>query len=284
METRRFTLAEHVVVDFPLRPELDRILSSLAAFRACVRDEEPESAETFEAELLQSFLKELPECSAHEIRDGESGEGDALERACIAYVLHLLDWSDRELDVVLEIERADAVRARFYPAFQRMRALRDAVGAERGIPFLKAYIDHRIHTLTEPDETIENVDLYWDEVVDPDFQSPTSGIAVRFHEGRSAFRIDRCLWADVMKPLGDPEISFLVCCYGDTAGVEALSPHLAYTCPMTLVEGDPFCDKCLHDRRFVSEVEHPSRAFYEGMGAKEAFETGSPMETPPAGG
>ena len=284
MQTRRFELAENVVVDFALRPELDQILSSLQVFRTYVRKEASEVADSFEAELLRSFLKELPERSVSEIPSGEDERDDELTRACIAYVLHLLTWGDEDLDIVLEIDRADAVRARSYPTFHRMRALRDVMGAERGIPFLKAYIDHRIYTLTQPDETIENVDRFWDELEDPGFQSPTSGIAVRFHEGRSAFRIDRCLWADVMEPLGDPEISFLVCCYGDTAGVEALSPHLAYTCPMTLVEGDPFCDKCLHDRRFVSDIEHPSRAFYEGMGAKETFETGSAMETPPAGG
>jgi len=266
METRRFTLAENVRVDFPLREDLGRILSSLEAFRAYVRQEAPEMVEAFEAELLQSFLREVPERASRPIVNGGD---DALARACVAYVLNLLGRNDEDLDAVLEIDRADAVRARLYPAFQRMRVLRDVMGARLGIPFLKTYINRRTYAMTEPDETIENVDRYWNEIADPGFQSPTSGVAVRFHEGKCAFRIDRCLWADVAEPLGDPEISFLACCYGDTAGIEALNPHLAYTCPMTLIGGDPFCDKCLHDRRFVDEVGHPSRAFYEDMGSKE---------------
>jgi len=270
METRRFTLAENVIVDFPLDDEIRRILSSLGAFRAHLQAEFPDILERFETEFVRVMTKQIPEPIARTVLHPSGGENgmDVVQRACVAYVLHLLGWIDEIDDIILEIDRTDGLRARLYPAFYRMRALRDVMGAEAAIPFLKDYIDRRIHEIVEPDESIEDVDRYWDEIDDPGFQSPTGGIAARFHRGKSAFRIDRCLWADLMEPLHDPQIAFLVCCYGDTASVEALSPHLAYTCPMTLVEGDPFCDKCIHDRRYVESVDHPSRSFYEELGPR----------------
>lgn len=139
-------------------------------------------------------------------------------------------------------------------------------GADAAIPFLKDYIDTRTRRLTTEDPSLRDLDHWWDELVDPDSQLPTSGIASRFHRGKIAFRIDRCLLHEVMAPLGDPEISFLVCCYGDTANVEAINSNFTYTCPLTLVKGDPYCDKCIHDGRFVDAIEHPGRSFYDGLG------------------
>jgi len=271
MEIRRFQMATNVIVDFPLRESVEGILGALRAFEDHVRTEAPDSLDAFESEYTHALLRQLPsDVARRAVLEGSDDEFNVLERACVAYILHLLQWPDGLEEIVLEIDRADALRARLYPAFHRMRSLRDVMGAEAAMPFLKNYIDRRIHELTTPDESLEDVDRYWEEIADPDFQSPTSGVAARFHRGKNAFRIDRCLWADLMKPLGDPQVAFLVCCYGDTAGVEALSPHLAYSCPMTLIEGDPFCDKCIHDTRFVDEIDHPARSFFERLGSKDA--------------
>ena len=265
VDVRRFAISEGVTVPCVEGQELSRVLSALDDFRQHVCARAPDVSAAFEVQLLTT-LRELVADAAAVPRLGEiPSDLDDLQRACVHYSLLLLGRSGTEGVQGSEVDRRDAYRANLYPTFFRFRVLREVMGRNAAIPFIRDYIDARIRRLTLANPALEDVDLFWDVLHDPDFESPTSGIAGRFHRGKIAFRIDRCLLHELTEPLGDPEVSFLVCCYGDTANVEATNPNFVYTCPMTLVEGDPYCDKCLHDRRFVDAVEHPPRAFYDAL-------------------
>ncbi|MGB2983892.1 MAG: L-2-amino-thiazoline-4-carboxylic acid hydrolase [Candidatus Bipolaricaulia bacterium] len=266
MDVRQFAMAENVVATTSLAEELPSLLAAFNDFQAHIREQAPEHLGGFEDALRRSLREQTPTDRTIPPLDALPKNLDDLQRAYLAYVLHLLGRSGDEPDRQFEIDRSDAFRARLYPAFFRTLALCDVLGREHAVPLLKDYVDERTRRLTTADLTLQDLDHWWDELVDPDSQLPTSGVAGRFHRGKIAFRIDRCLLHEVMQPLSDPQISFLVCCYGDTANVEAINPNFNYACPMTLVEGDPYCNKCIHDKRFVDAIEDPSREFYDELG------------------
>lgn len=265
VKVKRFTMAESVRTTASSRAVLPDALARLDGFVDHVRARAGDIADAFEAALLKTLRSETR--AEIDIPSLEALPQDLteLQRANLACVLELHGRAENTTEVEFEIDRADVLRARLYPSYWRARCLRDVMGPGRAIPFLKDYVDSRVREQTEPDLSMEDIDRFWEDAIDPDAQSMTSGVAVRFHRGKGAYRIDRCLWSDVIAPFNDPEIAFLVCCYGDTANIEATNPNLAYTCPMTLIKGDPYCNKCLHDKRFVDAVEHPTREFYDSL-------------------
>ena len=60
--------------------------------------------------------------------------------------------------------------------------------------------------------------------------------------GRIGYRYSRCMWAEVFRELGEPELGLIVCA-GDEPAVKAYNPALAFHRTKTLMNG---CDHCDH--------------------------------------
>ena len=58
---------------------------------------------------------------------------------------------------------------------------------------------------------------------------------------RVGYQFTRCLWAEVFRELGEPELGFILCA-GDEPAVRAYNPALAFQRTKTLMEGDEMCD------------------------------------------
>lgn len=58
---------------------------------------------------------------------------------------------------------------------------------------------------------------------------------------RVAYRFTRCMWADIFRDLGEPELGFAFCA-GDEPAVKAFNPALGFERTKTLMEGDDLCD------------------------------------------
>ena len=263
METRRFERTEGRCVEFVPEARVARVLEGLEAFREAVRSELPEHADAFETTLLQTLGTLVAGTSwmSYAILPEPS---DRLRRIYAGYALSCAGYPASLGADPVELPQSDVLRSTLFPRYYRYQALCDVLGREKAIPWIKGMIDQQTREMAKPDLTMEDVDRYWHELVEVPL--PTSGVAARFSRGKSAFRIDTCLWHDVTKPLNDPEISFVVCCYGDTAGMHALNPSFSYTCATTLVQGDAYCSKCTIDRRHVDAIDPPDRAFFEALG------------------
>lgn len=59
--------------------------------------------------------------------------------------------------------------------------------------------------------------------------------------GRIAYRYTRCMWADIFRELGEPELG-AVFCAGDEPAVKAFNPKLAFRRTKVLMQGDDCCD------------------------------------------
>jgi len=179
-------------------------------------------------------------------------------------VLSLLSIRSNTAADEIEVTRIAAARARLFPMYYQMLALCDLIDRAEAIPFIEAYIEKWMAEQTKTDDSIEDPSRFWDALERPIHE--TGEIAARLHRGKIAFRIERCLWADVMQPLDDSELSHAFTCYSDSPQIGAINPNFVLTRTMTLMQGDPYCDICIHDRRHVESIEHPSHEFFDSLG------------------
>lgn len=59
--------------------------------------------------------------------------------------------------------------------------------------------------------------------------------------GCIGYHFTRCMWAEVYRELGEPELGFLICA-GDEPAVRAYNPKLAIKRTNVLMNGDEMCD------------------------------------------
>lgn len=264
METKRFDRTDGQTVEFYPGQRLAAVLSALDAFLSAVQGDLPTAVAAFETSLLQRLKRMEMTSDALTGVEGIPLESDPLRRAYALFALECAGYPAGRAGAAIQLPRENALKSMLLPAYYRYRALCDVLGQGDAVPWIKSYIDQRTRQMVEPDLSLEDVDGYWREL--SEVELPTSGVAARFNRGKNAFRIESCMWHDITQPLNDPEIGFLVCCYADTAAMEALNPHFSYTCQTTLVQGDAYCSKCTVDRRHVSNTEPPDLAFFDALG------------------
>jgi len=67
----------------------------------------------------------------------------------------------------------------------------------------------------------------WDRIID--------------ESDRIGYRYTRCMWAEVYRELGEPELGFVICA-GDEPAVKSWNPRLGFKRTKVLMNGDDFCD------------------------------------------
>ncbi|NQU10212.1 L-2-amino-thiazoline-4-carboxylic acid hydrolase [bacterium] len=58
---------------------------------------------------------------------------------------------------------------------------------------------------------------------------------------RIGYHFARCMWAEIYRELGEPELGFVICA-GDEPAVKAYNPDLAFQRTKVLMNGDALCD------------------------------------------
>jgi hypothetical protein len=58
---------------------------------------------------------------------------------------------------------------------------------------------------------------------------------------RIGYHYTRCMWAEVYRELGEPELGFVICA-GDELAVKSHNPDLGFKRTQVLMNGDPVCD------------------------------------------
>ncbi|HUT24504.1 MAG TPA: L-2-amino-thiazoline-4-carboxylic acid hydrolase [Sumerlaeia bacterium] len=58
---------------------------------------------------------------------------------------------------------------------------------------------------------------------------------------RIGYHYTRCMWAEIYRELGEPELGFVICA-GDEPGVKSFNPGLGFQRTQALMNGDPICD------------------------------------------
>ena len=59
--------------------------------------------------------------------------------------------------------------------------------------------------------------------------------------GRIGYHYSRCMFAEIYRELGEPQLGFVICA-GDEPGVKSYNPKLAFRRTKVLMNGDELCD------------------------------------------
>ena len=71
---------------------------------------------------------------------------------------------------------------------------------------------------------------------------------------RIGYRFTRCMWAEVYRELGEPELGFVICA-GDEPAVKSYNPELGFKRTKVLMNGDPVCDHVYYVQRDESRED-----------------------------
>ena len=62
---------------------------------------------------------------------------------------------------------------------------------------------------------------------------------------RIGYEFTRCMWAEIYRELGEPELGFVICA-GDEPAVKSHNPKLGFKRTKVLMNGDEVCDHVFH--------------------------------------
>jgi len=192
-------------------------------------------------------------------------EYNELQKLYFTDAYHLLDIPEDYSFETIDLLMNSSSKSILYPRYYRALVLCEILGRETAIEYLKAFnIETRKEQIqNDPDLKLENLH----QIVEEDVNSPSNAnfYSFLFHEGKYGSRCDICPSVEVMNPIGDPELAYILFCYADAAFIESRNPSFVFTRTKTLMQGDLYCNACIHDKRFVTEIKHPDDEIYDSI-------------------
>jgi hypothetical protein len=193
-----------------------------------------------------------------------------LNKTALNYFIHLLQLTDKsKWDIEVTISTKALIQAWIYPSYYLLQTLAETVERKKAINLFKRYITH-FHI----DHPSPNRDRFvsLEKMVEKRLSGDTTAsewviVHTLLKEGKYAFKNKNCpTLADTMVNLPDVEFKYLVSCYGDYAKFRAYySDHLILTMEHTIIEGDPYCSRVLHDTRIDYDLRHPPTEFWDNF-------------------
>lgn len=194
-----------------------------------------------------------------------------LFKASLKYLFHLMQLEGRptltsgEVDISMEA----LIRAWTYPSYYLLEALIETSGRRSAVKLYKRYITHYYldHPAPDRDQFVSLEQMLEKRLSGDTTSSEWIMVHTMLEEGKYAFKNENCpTCVDMMVDLPDVEIKYLVCCYGDYEKFRAnYGDHIILTMEHTLMEGDPYCSRVLHDTRIDYDIRHPQQEFWDNF-------------------
>ncbi len=194
-----------------------------------------------------------------------------LNKATSNYLLQLLqirenkEWEMNEVQISMK----GLIQAWTYPSYYILQALTETIEREEAVKLFKQYITNYYIDHPSPDrEKFVSLEKRLENRLSGD---TTSSEWVMVHsmieEGKYAFKNENCpTCVDAMVDLPDVELKYLACCYGDYEKFRAhANDHIILTMEHTIMEGDPYCSRVLHDTRIDYDLRHPPKEFWDNF-------------------
>ena len=194
-----------------------------------------------------------------------------LNKATLNYYFHLLqieegsEWETKEV----EISMRALIQAWTFPSYYLIESLAETIGREEAVKLFKRYITHYYIDHPSPDrDKFVNLEKMLENRLSGDTSSSEWVLVhTMLEKGKYAFKNKTCpTCVDSMTDLPDIEFKYLACCYGDYEKFRAVySEHLVLTMEHTLMQGDSYCSRVLHDTRIDYDLRHPPKEFWDNF-------------------
>lgn len=166
----------------------------------------------------------------------------------------------------IEVKVNDFLKSMLFFNYNLATSLIEILPRDRAIEYYKGIISQRIRDQRDINKFIESLDQFYEQSTQfYETYQGHNGTSFRINEGKMGIKYVKCRWHEIMKELIDPDFCYAVACYGDFEAVKNENPAFVLTRTRTLMQGDDYCDFCLHDTRIVKEVEHPAEEFWNSI-------------------
>ncbi|MFX0125952.1 MAG: hypothetical protein ACFFAE_20190, partial [Candidatus Hodarchaeota archaeon] len=162
-----------------------------------------------------------------------------LLKVCTNFILSMLDvphdytWEPQELDLLT----LNVTRASYLHFYYRAKLLTDLMDRDEAIQLLKEFIDFAIAKYGQV-QKYENLTSMYENNIRESFENESADwIAVSVNGGRYISRGDRCGPYEVLKGFNDPELAYIVACYGDFAQIKKMNENFVLTRTHTQMNG-----------------------------------------------
>ena len=191
-----------------------------------------------------------------------------LNKASLNYFIHLLQLKDKSAwDTEVEISMKELIQAWVYPSYYFLQTLAETIDRKEAVKLFKRYITHYYidHPSPNRDKFISLDKMVENRLSDDTTISEWVIVHAMVEEGKYAFKNKNCpTCADAMTDLSDVEFKYLVSCYGDYGKFKSYySDHIILTMEHTVIEGDSYCSRVLHDTRIDYDLRHPPKEFWD---------------------
>jgi hypothetical protein len=192
-------------------------------------------------------------------------------RASLNYFIQLLGLSDKHVWELPEVNvtMKALVQAWIYPPYYFLETLAETVGRTDAVKLYKRYITH--YHIDHPSPNRDKF-VSLEKMLDKRLSGDTTSsewviVHTMLQDGKYAFKNKNCpTCADTTQEFPDVEFKYLVCCYGDYEKFRAnYGEHIILTMEHTIIEGDAYCSRVLHDTRIDYDLRHPPREFWDNF-------------------
>lgn len=194
-----------------------------------------------------------------------------LYNSSLNYLFHLLQIKDdSELDKTeVTMTMKALIQAWIFPSYYFLEALSETIERQDAVKLFKRYITQYYKDHPSPNRE-ESFSL--EKMLDKRLSGDTTSsewviVHTMLEEGKYAFKNKNCpTCVDAMIDLPDVELKYLACCYGDYEKYRAVySDHIILTMEHTLMQGDPYCSRVLHETRINYDLRHPPKEFWDNF-------------------
>ena len=193
-----------------------------------------------------------------------------LNEASFNYFIHLLQLNDKSAwNSEMEISTKALIQAWVYPSYYFLQTLAEVVDRKEAVKLFKRYITqfHIDHPSPDRNKFISLEKRLENRLSGDTTKSEWVIVHTMLKEGKYAFKNKNCpTCADAMINLPDVEFKYLVSCYGDYEKFRAHSnDHIILTMEHTIIGGDSYCSRVLHDTRIDYDLRHPPKEFWDNF-------------------
>jgi len=194
-----------------------------------------------------------------------------MKKVSLNYFIHLLqlkdkaDWEGTEVEITT---RAN-IEAWTFPSYYLLQTLTETIEREDAIKLYKKYITNFYLDNPSPDRAkfVSLKKRYEDRTSGDTSSSPWVLVHTMLEDGKYAFKNKNCpTCVDSMKDLPDVELKYYTSCYRDYAAFKSYThDSIILTMEHTLMQGDPYCSRVMHDTRIDYDLRHPPKEFWNNL-------------------
>ena len=185
-------------------------------------------------------------------------------RSVSLFLLKYRDSIQTEKEGKISVRYWDFVSSYLIPTYLLAETLVAIGPRDKALELYKRYVDHRTSLTSKLDESITTVEDFHRIITSEDSVTHT-GTLFLTRNGVIGFKTTRCMWVEILKEFGDPELGYAVACHYDFHKAKYISKNFRLTRTRTLMQGDEICDFCWHDISVDKEMKHPPEEFWQEL-------------------